>query len=54
MKDEASLSNEQILLLCLPRDIELIMPVSVAVQHINDLYLTERQYQTKAAWVNVG
>lgn len=44
-----SLSIEQILSLCLPRDIELIMPVSVAVQHINDLYLSEGHYQTKAA-----
>lgn len=49
MAPHPSLSIEQILLLCTARDIELIMPVSVAVQHINDLYLSEGQYQTKAA-----
>lgn len=31
------------------------MSVSVvAVQHINDLYLSEEQYQTKAVWINTG
>lgn len=44
-----SVSIEQIPILCLPRDIIQIMPVSVAVRHINDLYLSEGQYQTKAA-----
>lgn len=43
MAPRPSVSIEQMLLLCLPRDIELIMPVSVAVQHINDLYLSDGQ-----------
>lgn len=35
--------------------ISFIMSVSVvAVQHINELYLSEEQYQTKAAWINTG